>query len=883
MSSGSERTRLAEAVLTAAELEGDERDAYLASLAETSPLLAETVRERVERAERAEDSFLETPAAERLGQEAESAAQASPRQSEEALLLEARSLEERYELGEPLGEGGMGRVLLAHDRRLGRRVAMKFLHRADPDVVGLLLREARLQAMIQHPHVLEIFDSGVLDGSAFIAMRHVAGGTLADLGSEEPLDRRVKLLAQAAEGLHAAHRMGLLHCDVKPSNILVDESDEGELRALVTDFGLAIDPDRASHGVELGGTPQYVAPERLLDESAADRRSDVYSFGATMYRVLTGALPFGEVRTMEILRGAVAGEVQPPRQHTASLPVELEAIILRCMARNPEDRYSSARAVADDLQRYLDGEVVEAYAAGLAYRLTRFALRNRPLVALAGGALVALLAASVAVAVFAVRADLARDEAEVRQGQAEELIGFMVGDLREKLAKVGRLEILEDVGTRAMTYFEQVPEDALSTEEKSRRAQALRQIGQIRRTEGDLDGADDAFRRSLELTQALAAAAPEDGRFHVELCAALFWVGMVQYEEGHFSEALPYMQRYLEIAEAWVEKDPSDQTWRLEFAQATSNVGSIVERMGDADASLAAYEKRLLIVTSLLEEDPGNVAWRMDLSLTHNNVGYALECLGRLEEAERQYRLDLDIKASLLAEDPSNALWAQRLATSHFYLGDNLLQRGLLEEAEREYGAQLRLAADLVARDPRNGAWQRELAVAQHSLGTALAWQGRFDAAKDHFQQAVATLEALAADESPQREWMLQLAVAELKLSEALQELGASGEAERRAESALAMLGGLDPPEPERVAEAYLTLGTMRQADGDVAEARESWSRAAALIEPLALAQGRPRQLGIWARALLRLGRSDEAAGPLLRLDSYGYRHPELDSLRSDV
>ena len=580
MSRTHDRLERDEAVLTAAELAGDERENFLRRLATERPALAGEVRRRIEQAEAFNDSFLDTPAVERLGDVQ------NPHE-----VVEAVPLEERYELGECLGEGGMGKVFRAHDRQLGRQVAMKLLHRKDRDVVSLLLREARLQARVQHEHVLEIYDSGLLPDGPFIAMQYVGGGTLASLAptlsSKLPLDQRVRLLAQAAEGLHAAHRLGLVHRDVKPSNILVAETADGDLCAKVADFGLAGDVDATSHVGELGGTPFYVAPERLLDEwDSADRRSDVYSLGVTLYRVLTGGLPFDEQKTMDILRRAVQGEFVPPRKRAPHLPAELESIILRCMARDPDDRYPSAKAVADDLRRYLDGDVVEAYAAGLAYRLTRFALRNRALAALAGMALVALLAASGAVAVFAVRADQARDEAEARRGQAEELIGFMVGDLQGKLAEVGRLEILEDVGDRAMAYFEQVPEEALSAEERSRRAQALRQIGQVRRSEGDLNGADEAFRRSLELTQALASAAPDDSDRHVELCAALFWVGQVQYDQGRYGDALPFMQRYLEITEFWVQRWPDNPVWLLELGQASSNVGSILEKNGDLDGAL---------------------------------------------------------------------------------------------------------------------------------------------------------------------------------------------------------------------------------------------------------------------------------------------------------
>ncbi len=335
--------------------------------------------------------------------------------------------------------------------------------------------------------MLEIYDSGELAGQPFIAMRHIAGGTLAEAGPALPLERKVRLLAQVAEGLHAAHREGLLHRDVKPSNVLVDETPDGELTALVTDFGLATELEDAGQMAAdaVAGSPQYIAPERLGGAaSKVDRRSDVYSLGVTLYRLLTGEVPFPGQNTVEILHHVVHHELPPPRRHLPSLPAELEAIILRCTAREPEQRYASARAVAADLERYLDGEVVEAYAAGLAYRLTRFVLRNKLLAGVATAAAAALAVASVAVAVFALRADAARQRSELRQGQAEELIRFMVVDLRQKLESLGRLDVLGDVGDAATEYFAAVPAAELSEAELLRRSRMLYQIGDVRIRQG---------------------------------------------------------------------------------------------------------------------------------------------------------------------------------------------------------------------------------------------------------------------------------------------------------------------------------------------------------------------------------------------------------------
>ncbi|MCG8462047.1 MAG: serine/threonine protein kinase, partial [Holophagales bacterium] len=471
--------RLAEIVLSAAELEGNERDSYLRDLTRAEPELAMEARRRLSAAGALGDSFLAIPAAVRLG--AEERGGIGERASAAALPAE-----ERYELGETLGEGGMGRVVKAEDRQLGRTVALKLLTHEDPEIVRLFLGEARHQARVKHDHVLEIYDSGELHGQPFLAMQLASEGTLAEVGDGLTLEAKVRLVRQAAEGLHAAHRKGLLHRDIKPSNVLVERTEDGDLRALVTDFGLATEIEDADFPTDewVPGTPQYIAPERLRfsatstsasDASAPpspptlDRRSDIYSLGVTLYRVLTGELLFSGRNTMEVLRQVTLHDLPPPRQRMPDLPAELEAIILRSIAREPGDRYPSARALAEDLRRYLDGEVVEAYAAGLAHRLTRFALRNKVLVGIAAAAVLVLACSSVAVAVFALRADTARQRAEMRHGQAEELIHFLVFDLRDELETLGRLDILTDLHAAAADYFAAVPDTELSETEVSRR------------------------------------------------------------------------------------------------------------------------------------------------------------------------------------------------------------------------------------------------------------------------------------------------------------------------------------------------------------------------------------------------------------------------------
>ena len=864
---------LGEIVLTAAGLTGSGREAYLLRVARKHGELARRARERLAAAEGASDSFLETPAAERLA-----AAEERPEPAPGALPAA-----ERYELAEPLGEGGMGRVVLAFDRQLGRRVALKLLHRNEPEIARLFLSEARAQARVEHQNVLEIYDSGEFHGEPYLSMRYIAGGTLDAVAPTLSLETLVRLLAQVAEGLHAAHREGLLHGDVKPSNVLIERTSDGEPRALVTDFGLATE----LHGAEnpftraVAGSPHYIAPERLavdpMEPVAIDRRSDVYSLGITLYRLFTGALPFGEHRTMEVLRRTRREAPPPPRAVRPGLPAELEAIVLRCIARDPDRRYPSARAVAEDLRRYLDGEVVEAYAASLAYRLTRFVLRNRLLVGLAAVLAVVVVAASIAVTVFAFRADADRERAELRQGQAEELLRFVVVELRDDLEPLGRLDLLDAVGDEARDYFAAVPATELSDAELLRRSQMLHQIGDVRIRQGDLDGAAAPMEESLALARRLSDLRPEDAERLYALGQSEFWVGFVHWKRGDLDAARPPFERYLEISRRLVERDPASLDWRRELSYAHSNLGSLLQAEGDPRGALGQFRATLAIDRRLAAALPAGSEDRTEalseLAASHNTMGVALQDLGRLREAEEHLRADLVIRRRLHETGPDDVRTRARLAASHGHLGLHLTLTGDWTAAEDQFEAQRAILAGLVRHDAANAGWRYHLAWSHMGLGKVAFATGDVDAAERHWRVARQAIDDLLALDPAPRAWRRSRAVGLFR--RALVE-AASGEpgARRTTGEAIALFEELSAESPaDRDMERWLGTSLLLSGglDDGSREAPSTFRRAAETIAPSARTSRDGRLLAPWALALTCLGRADEGRAILEDLGERGY------------
>ncbi|MCY1023798.1 protein kinase domain-containing protein [Pyxidicoccus sp. MSG2] len=337
---------------------------------------------------------------------------------------------ERYEFIEPLGRGGMGEVYKARDLRLGRVVALKFIRGAHPDRVMRLLREARAQARIDHPNICKVYEVGEVGAKAYIAMQLVGGQRVDQAPMSVP--EKVRVMKEVTEAIHEAHRLGVIHRDLKPANILVSSGEDGRWLPVVLDFGLAYEVDQGHGLTETGavmGTPAYMAPEQARgDVRSIDRRTDVYGLGATLYELLAGVPPFTDPTLMGTLTKVLHEEPPPPRMRVPQLASDLETLVLKCLSKEPDLRYPSARALAEDLGRYLDGEPILGQRPGLLYRLKRGARRHRALVAISALSLVSILVLSA----FGVRSWLeARHTREQSAGRAllAEQLGQQVKDL----------------------------------------------------------------------------------------------------------------------------------------------------------------------------------------------------------------------------------------------------------------------------------------------------------------------------------------------------------------------------------------------------------------------------------------------------------------------
>ncbi|MBI3858249.1 MAG: tetratricopeptide repeat protein [Planctomycetes bacterium] len=328
----------------------------------------------------------------------------------------------KYVKVDRLGAGGMGEVWRGWDRELRRWVALKFLHYEDPGQLARFRREAQTAAALNHPHIASVYEVGETKGRPFIAMQYIAGRTLDSVPRNNPR-ALIELVRDAALAIHYAHEQGVVHRDLKPANLMV-ETAGGKQRLFVMDFGLAkataVDSSLSLSGQVLG-TPAYMAPEQASGDSArVSARSDVYALGATLYELFADRPPFQETEVYALLKKVVDEDPVLLGRRNPRVERELETIVMKCLEKDPAQRYATARELAEDLDRWLKGEAIRAHPPSAVYRLRKFVGRRK--------AILAVAAAGVAVAAVLLAATL-REKSE-KEALRE------LGELRANMLRV---------------------------------------------------------------------------------------------------------------------------------------------------------------------------------------------------------------------------------------------------------------------------------------------------------------------------------------------------------------------------------------------------------------------------------------------------------------
>ena len=314
--------------------------------------------------------------------------------------------------------------------------------------------------------------------------------------------------------------------------------------------------------------------------------------------------------------------------------------------------------------------------------------------------------------------------AVAREGQAEELIGFMLGDLRDKLTTLGRLDLLDAVGDRALAYFAAVPASQLSDEELHRRAEALQQLGQVRINQGKLAPAADLMRQSIQISAGLAEKDSLNGRWQIGLARSQFWAGNVDWELGNIDSALKHFLPFVTISRRLIAHYPDSLGYREELAYALNNIGFAKQAKGDIAGAVQWYRASRGINQELVNLRPDSLDWQVSLALEYNAEAVAQRKLGDLAGALANHDKELAIKETLLAHDTTNRERQNPVAVAHAYRGELRVLMGDINGAVVDADSAHGIFASLVAHDTSDAVLRWQLAKSDRQIAQALLERG---------------------------------------------------------------------------------------------------------------------------------------------------------------
>ena len=827
-----------------------------------------------------------------------------------------------YRILRELGSGGMGSVYLAEQAEpIRRQVALKVvkLGMDTREVVARFRGERRALARMSHPHIAQVFDAGITDeGRPYFVMEYVSGRSLTSFCDQRqlPTAERVRLLTTVCRAVQHAHDRGLIHRDLKPSNILVSTHegtivpkviDFGIAKATATDDGTALEPvSLQTRADQVLGTPEYMSPEQMFSGGVdVDTRTDVYSLGVTLYELLCGELPFDSRR----LRGAGRDELarilqdelptQPSKRLSqvggAALSArggertvvqravagELDWITLKALAKRREDRYPSALALAEDLERWLANEPVLAAPPGRTYRLRKFVRRHRVAVTASSAVLVSLVVAllvSLSATSEARQAERATTDALVAAKAAEErtqqaLQDVLAAQQRERLAlddvrafygfardAVGNLVdvAVDELGEvpQADAVRRRMLDDAVAfysalrgrqAEDPALRAdlvEANGRLGTLRMQLGQTDDALVSLDAAASQADELLRLAPDEPRRLELAMVAHNRLGILHSMQSRGAEARAEFTRSLELLTR-LQVDTRKREHDLQEARLCANLGN--ETL-DADQAIELFERSLAAFTRIEAMTPGMERDRARCRLA---LAAAATRRNRVKEAGEQ----LAAAATSLAALPVDASVRGREleAQVHDELARVQTRLGQREQAKASRQRALAIHQQLVDEHPDVLAHAERLAGTWHHLGQLAEDGADLDAALDAFQHSANLRLELMAKAPQNHRFAMQCArtlLARARVELVRWQRGGGVAAERAAAEA----------DLER---ALQIAGPLQQQHGDDVDVLTTFAGVHAALGQLAIQDGR------FADAIADYERLRDAAQALLATASH--------------
>lgn len=704
-----------------------------------------------------------------------------------------------YELLEEIGRGGMGIVYRARQCTANRIVALKLIRddrfsmlssAMQAEVLNRFQREAHATAKLQHDHIVMVYEVGETEGQPFFSMQYVEGVSLGQMLSAGPLAPRsaATYIMQVAQAVEEAHGQGVLHRDLKPQNIMVENSTD---RARVTDFGLAKlqegEEDLTCDGTAIG-TPAYMSPEQADSKSEVGPLADVYGLGATLYALLTARPPFQAATPLETMRQVIDAEPVGPSALNRAIDRDLETICLKCLSKDPVRRYDSAAHLAEDLSRYLRSEPIQARPVGPAGWAWRWCRRNP---ALASLILLTALAFSAALAA-----------STIGYVQASHALAASDQSLREARQSVDDL-------------FTDLSENALLNEPGM---QPLRK---------------KLLRRALEHYQRIVSRHQDDPALQDELAAAYFRVGLITQAIDSPRQAIPWYRHACQRQERLLAQDR--RTARLEaLGNTTTALGKSLQLTGAFEDAHAAYMRAMEVRKELSEQEPASSEYRRLYANGLMNLGLLSQDRFDIESAKSHMVAAQQVRESFL--EHHSATPALRRDLGKGYVNLALLQGGHAEEAQRLLVKAVHVFREIADEDANDLENAKRLAICLRLLGDC---ETNLDRALESYREAETILTALTQDNPNVLSFQIELAGLLMNQADCLlqcQDEASAQEAFARARRVLERLVAKAPGVPRYrrdLAAVLQATGLQDLASGNREAGRNALARSVEILDQL--------------------------------------------------
>ncbi len=788
-----------------------------------------------------------------------------------------------YQIDREIARGGMGKIVAAEDRRLGRPVALKSLLDPASDQVSRFQREALITARLQHPGIVPVYEAGRWPtGEPFFAMKLVSGRPLDKVIAETTkLEDRLAIiprLAAACDAIAYAHSQRIIHRDLKPGNVLL--GDFGE--TVVIDWGLAKDLDSDHETIErthnvrssrpvietasvsrrpsgsldastltvagaVMGTPAYMSPEQARGEPV-DQRADVFSLGAMLYHTLAGVPPYNARTATDVIAAAALGKIVPLRERERRAPAELVAIVERAMAPDPFARYPHAGDLADELRRFLTGQLVDAHRYTAAQRVIRFVKKHRAAVTIAAIAVTTIaIGGTVAVHnIVAARdhAERARQIAITRKQAAERLIDYMFSDMKERLDAAGRLDLLAGLGTEVKKYYAMLSSmpGGMPREDEIRMAEAIQLIGEAEHKSGKPDQALATWREARDrLTEVVGDSKAPGTRKLRRLIARLdYEAGIIFQERGKLDEALERFEGAQAIFVQLRREDPTAKLVMLDSADAHDRLGDLLRLDGRIDEAFEQYMAGKNDREQATSQGIGKAADEvLALSTSHFKLASVFQNRGESGSAVDEYQHALRLRETLLESQPDHVRYQEAVLEVLRELADLDRQLGDDKAAVDAYRRAARLSRSLVQRDPTNTEWQYQRGNLLSDLGFTLVDTGAFAEGLEQINASIEVHKDLAARDAKSARYKIALSRSNTRAGDALIYLGRTADGLAQYRYALELRRELVERDAKSVAYrrsiawSYAKLAAAFAFGGDTAKALDAHEQALAIRQQL--------------------------------------------------